>query len=250
MSTQYDAIGASYEEMKKLPAAQLEAYNFRKAVALYVKGAKVLDLACRTGFYAKTMLEMGAALVVGVDISSAMISVAKATSQSDKLVFQVGDCSKPMHRDGGHFDVVPGVCLLNYASNGEEMTDMFRNVAMNLREGGRFLAVTPHPANDPKRHSEAAAAARPVQYGNVTVSVTGEVADGVATHLVAVIGSGTVEFDAYHLRKEVYEQSAIEGGMRGTLAWRPIDLRSNDDAETWGSYLKVPHFGILEVYKC
>ncbi|KAL8737011.1 MAG: hypothetical protein Q9181_002098 [Wetmoreana brouardii] len=249
MATQYDAIGALYEEMRKLPAAQLQDYNFKKAVAPYAKDAKVLDLACGTGHNAKTVSDMGAAHVVGIDISSEMIEVAKATSTSDKLTFHIGDCSKPVRFEEGPFDLVLGVWLLNYAGNAEEMLDMCRNIAMNLKENGRFLGVTPHPTNDPKRHIERAAAARPVQYGNVTVTVRDEAGDGVATHLVAVTGQGNIEFDAYHLKRDIYEKSAKEGGLNGALVWEPVQLPAEYTAESWNSYLALPHFGILHVSK-
>ena len=143
MSTQYDTIGASYNDMRKFPAAQIQDYNFHKAAAPYAKGAKVLDLACGTGHYSRVLLAVGAASVVGIDISPVMIEAAEASSSStsDKSTFQVGDCSKPVAFDGGPFDLVVGSWLLNYAPSGKEMTNMFRTVAMNLRDGGHFLAV-------------------------------------------------------------------------------------------------------------
>ena len=53
MSTQYDDIGATYEEMRKLPISVLQDANVEAAVVPFVKGAKVLDLACGTGYYSK-----------------------------------------------------------------------------------------------------------------------------------------------------------------------------------------------------
>lgn len=250
MSTQYDNIAASYEELRKIPAAQLSGYNFESTIAPYVSGAKVLDLACGTGYWARKYLDMGAASVTGVDISSAMIENAKGTAPfSDKLRFQVGDCSKPTLFEDGPFDLVLGVWLLNYAPNRREMKEMFRNIAMNLKDGGRFIGVTPHPTNDPKAHTEKAAAARPVQYGNVTVNIAGELDDGVATHVTAVTGKGTIDFDAYHLQKDVFEAAAMDGGMNGELVWKSAELPPGESAEAWSSFVKVPHFGILTVLK-
>ena len=51
MSTQYDDIGSAYDEMKKLPVAILERENVKAALAPHIHGAKVLDLACGTGYY-------------------------------------------------------------------------------------------------------------------------------------------------------------------------------------------------------
>lgn len=246
MSTQYDTIGATYEEMRKLPAAQLQDYSFRKALAPYMKGTKVLDLACGTGYYSRTALELGAASVIGVDISPGMIEAAKALTASSKVTFQVADCSKPVIFDGGPFDLVLGAWLLNYAPNATEMRDMYRTVAMNLKQGGRFLGVTPHPTNDPKGHENQATAVRPIQNGNVTMLVKNEVEDGVATHLVAVTPSGKIEFEGFHLTKDVYERCAREGGMTGELIWKPLEFPAG---ESWDSFLEVPHFGILDLAK-
>ena len=250
MSTQYDAIGGSrYEEMKKLAAAQLQEHSFTKAVAPYAKGARVLDLACGTGHYSRVLLEMGAACVVGVDISKVMVEAAKASSTSDRLNFQVGDCSKPAVFDGGPFDLVIGVWLLNYAPSAKAMVDMFRNVSMNLKDGGYFVGVTPHPTNDPKTHVEETLHARPPQYGHVAVLVSGEVEDGIATHVISGTGPGTFEFDAYHLTKDVYVAAAREGGMKGRFIWKPTESPEGEASESWESYFKFPHFGILEVAK-
>ena len=249
MSTQYDAIGASYDELKKLPAAQLEVYNFKKAMEPYAKGAKALDLACGTGHHAKTALDLGAALVVGVDISPAMVEVARSSLTSDRATFLLGDCSKPTNFDGGPFDLVLGSWLLNYAPSAKEMSAMYRTVAMNLKEGGRLLAVTPHPTNGPKSHQDRGVIARPVKRGNITTFVKDEVEDGVVIHLVGITPSGKIEFDGYHLKKDVYERCAREGGMKGALLWKPVELPAGDIADSWDTYLEIPHFGILDVAK-
>jgi ubiquinone/menaquinone biosynthesis C-methylase UbiE len=70
MSTQYDAIQAPYDEIRKSSIALIERANVREAVAPFIKDARVLDLACRTGFYSHHFLKWEASKVVGVDISS------------------------------------------------------------------------------------------------------------------------------------------------------------------------------------
>ena len=257
MSTQYDDIGAAYEEMRKLPISILQDANVEAAVAPFIKGAKVLDLACGTGYYSKKFLEWGAKQVVGIDISKGMVDAANAASMnSDRLSFYVGDCSVPArHKDGG-FDVVFGAWLLNYASDGKEMANMFRNVSINLNGSGHFIGVTPPPTDNPRRHCERALVARPAQYGGVVVTITKDVKDGVATHLDATMRTGKVEFDAYHLTKRLYESCAREGGLEGALIWRPVDspdmrrdvLESIHDS-SWGKYLTVPHFSTLVLAK-
>ena len=255
MSTQYDKIGTSFDEIRKLPIALLEAANVKEVTKPYISGARVLDLACGTGFFSKAFLDWGASSVLGVDISTTMVNAARVSSTSNKLSFEVADCSRPIQYEGGPFDLVFGAWLLNYAPSGKDMANMFRNAALNLREGGRFISVTIPPTNDPKAHVEAALAARPSQYGGVTVTVTGEVEDGVATH-IDTNQEPKVELDTYHLRKEVHEKAAREGGFEGALTWRSVtipdgygdSLGGNRDGE-WDTYFTVPHFGVFVACK-
>lgn len=257
MATQYDDIGISYNEMRQLPGAKLIDQNVKTAVSPYIEGAKVLDLACGTGIYSNSLLSWGASEVLGVDISSAMIEVAKATTTSENVKFEVGDCTKPIMFGRGQYDLVVGAWLLNYAATKDEMTSMYRTIAMNLKDGGTFVGVTPHPTEDPKSFIQKASEVRPARLGEVNVSPSQKIPDGMSAHVKTVLDSGIVEFDAYHLRKSIYETSAREAGFSGTLVWKPVDLPDGKEedpammrpAEYWQTYIDVPHFGILIVLK-
>ncbi|KAI4188131.1 MAG: hypothetical protein LQ348_003966 [Seirophora lacunosa] len=257
MSTQYDKIGTLLDEMRKLAAPTIEHDNVQAAITPYLKGANVLDLACGSGHYSKPLLTWGAASVLGVDISSPMLNAARESAASDpRLTFHVADCSIPQRYDGGPFDLVFGSWLLAYASDKRELTQMFRNIAMNLKPGGHFVGVTTHPTDDPRAEAEKALSVQPALYAGVKVNITHSVDDGVATRVVAPTKAGTVEFDSFHLRKSLYEESAREGGILGVLSWRPVSIsqefregeRKASDEEC-EAYLTVPHFGILVVAK-
>ena len=97
---------------------------------------------------------------------------------------------------------------------------MYRNVSMNLKGSGHFIAVTPPSTNDPREYIENALAARPTQYDNMIVIVVKDVEEGVSTHFTATIKTGKVEFDTYRLISTVYERSARKGELRGNLTWR------------------------------
>ena len=257
MPTQYDDIAATYEEMKALPYVILLDANVKAAVAPFVKGAKVLDLACGTGYWSKKFVEWGAKQVVGVDISKGMIDTANAAATNlDRLSFHIGDCSVPVRYTDGPFDMVFGAWLLNYASDGKELVGMFRNISMNLRSNGQFIGVAPPPTNNPREHCERASAVQPAQYGGLVINITKDVEEGIATHLVAPVKSGTVEFDNYHLRKSLYEKSAREGGLEGPFLWRPTDSPDIDKdilesihSPSWEDYLAVPSFSTLVIAK-
>ncbi len=257
MSTQYDDIGATYEEMRQLPVSILQDANVEAAIAPFIKDAKVLDLACGTGYYSQKFLEWGAKQVVGVDISKGMVDAANAGSAHlDRLRFHVGDCSVPFQYDGGPFDVVFGAWLLNYASDSKAMADMFRNASVNLKDSGHFIGVTPPATNDPRGHCEKALAVEPAQYGGVVVTISRDVEEGVAAHFTARMKTGMIEFDFYHLSKKLYERSAREGGLEGALTWRPVDspdlrpdVLESLCTPSWDKYMMVPHMSTLVVAK-
>ena len=66
-----------------------------------------------------------------------------------------------------------------------------------------------------------------------------------------------MDFDCYHLRKEIHEASAREGGLCGELAWSVPDVpddflqhrRGGASIEEVDSYKVRPHFGLLVIAK-
>ena len=135
------------------------------------------------------------------------------------------------------------------------MVRMFRNIAFNLKAGGWFVGMTPHPSEDPRGQVEKALCAR-APCGGVKVTVKRDVDDGVETHLVAKTEAGIVEFDSICLRKSVYEESARLAMLKGTLEWRhviiPEDLEhkfKGGSDRSWDTYLRFSYFGVLVVGK-
>ncbi len=142
MSNQYDNIGESYSIKSELTVTLLQDANVEAVIKPYIRGARVLDLACGTGHHSRACIGWGASSVVGVDISPTMVDVARRSTTSEKIIFEVADCSKPKTYRGGEYDLVFAGWLLNYAPSGKDMANMFRNVALNLKDGGRFIVRT------------------------------------------------------------------------------------------------------------
>ncbi|KAK0622691.1 hypothetical protein B0T14DRAFT_494303 [Immersiella caudata] len=103
---QYDAIGEKYKVIKQLPTAVAEKSKVHAAIAPLVKDARVLDLACGTGFFSRLLIEWGAASVVDVDPSPAMIEAAEREAQcldpsiASCIEFRVGDAATLGKIDG------------------------------------------------------------------------------------------------------------------------------------------------------
>ena len=268
MSTQYIKIQRAYDELRKSDVSLIEHANVQSAVAPFIEGARVLELACGSGFYSYDFLKWGASAVVGVDISTAMIEEARSMASTQRpysdagtgtIDFKVADCSIPVAHDEGPFDLVFAAWLLNYARSGNDMIEMFRNVSLNLKEVGRFIAITPPPREDPAAFVEEERKIRPLPEGSGGLFLTtlGEVEDGIECNASMDTKFGKLSFDCYHLRKSIFEAAAREGGMEGELKWSltevPVEFlctkRGGTSLKELESYKVTPHYGMLVVVK-
>ena len=269
MATQYDSILAPYDYIRTRSIALIESENVHSALAPYIEAARVLELACGSGFYTYKLLNWGAKSVVGMDLSRTMLEAARGCQQAEKLKdlgggkkvkFVQGDGSEPTLYENGDFDLVFGAWFLNYAPDGAGLVDMFRNVALNLKPGGHFIGVTCPPSSDPKLSVEAEYKARPPPEGSGALyyHVIREVQDGIFFHVHGETPVGNVAFDCYHLRQEVYREAAREAGLMGEISWGVTSVpRAYLRGEGAGgasmreleSYVTVPNYGLLVIEK-
>ncbi|MCJ1288673.1 hypothetical protein MMC34_000202 [Xylographa carneopallida] len=230
MTTQYDKFGRLYNEMHSVPGQIMLPANTQAALG-DISGFDILDLACGAGFYSNLLIDWGAAHVLGIDISTEMIREARSSLAPNRphcIEYRVGDCTTPNLLktlgigDERQFDLVHGAWLLNYAADEEELTHMWRNVASNLKPGGRFVGIIPNleadfsdekPFDDPK-------------YG-VTTRAIGNVPHGYKVRVTAH-SAGGVEFENYILNgDDVYERSAAAAGM-SQVEWEAVSPRPED----------------------
>ncbi len=263
MSTQYNKIRAPYDAIREKSIALIERENIHTTLSPYISSAHVLDLACGTGFYTHSFIPWGARSVHGIDISPPMLAQARLLtppSQTPRTTFTLADCSHPTPYPGGPYDIVFGAWLLNYAPTRAALVEMFRNIALNLLPGGHFISVTVPPTNDPTASIDAETRVRPPPEGSGGLVYTKlrDVEDGVFFHVHGETGVGDVDFECFHLRREVYEGAAREGGLGGELRWGGTSvperwLRGEGDGgaevEELRSYGEVPGYGILVVGK-
>ena len=155
---------------------------------------------------------------------------------------------------------------MNYARTGKEMVEMYQSILLNLKRGGYFVAVTPVPTNDPRAHIEREMALRtlPTASGGMFSTVIGDVDDGVAVHRHSKTPVGDLDFDTYHLRKDVYQAAAREAGFSDEMRWgwttvpkgfmeQPSkygeDVNGDAGDEELATYDELPFFGTLLVTK-
>lgn len=274
--SQYDNIGSDYNIIKTLPYNRLEQHNFRKTVQPFLSGSdtSVIDFACGTGFYSSLLLSWGAPSLTGMDLSPAMVDGANArlasAVSSGSANFVVGDGFQPQlypHPSSsasstsqnpllGNFSLATGVWFLNYASSQPAMTSMFRSISTNLHPSGVFVGIVPQPTNDIA--SVAATFSRPpLSHVFPRIEYTSALPSGEGWHTHIFANDTGVDFWAYHLKKDVYEAAAREGGMRGKLEWRREEMLTDPEwraefnlsTEDWKVLEDTPQLGLLVVWK-
>ena len=258
IESQYNDLGSDYDLLNSLPSSRLEIDNLHRIVtSLLPKSTppqplKALDLACGTGRFTRLLLDWGFTSVLGVDISAGMIDVAKATTdptllRSGKIDFLVADGSVPQRyatdsrggdgdgegvgEGGGPHDFALGCWFHACASNREQMANMWRTVALNLKPGGYFVGTTPMPSEDPKANSLRIEKVRPMWKGNVNHVFLREIEDGIVERIVFLPLPGTkadekgekMELETYCLRKGVWEDGARGAGFE--ISWRMPEIR-------------------------
>jgi SAM-dependent methyltransferase len=118
----------------------------------------VLDVGCGEGYCARKVVEMGAARVVGSDISKEMITCALDVSNGDdrfkyyeavagNLLGGLNDNRDYLEIDSAEeaFDVAMAVFLFNYLTT-NEMEEVIRQIYTTLKPGGTFVFSVPHPS--------------------------------------------------------------------------------------------------------
>lgn len=122
-------------------------------------GGTVLDVGCGEGYCARKVVEMGAARVIGVDISEGMVQSARAASEGDDRFSYYAASSNDLlktleeRRDElgteggaeGSVDVAMAVFLFNYLTI-EETGEAIKQIHAALKLGGTFVFSVPHPS--------------------------------------------------------------------------------------------------------
>lgn len=102
-------------------------------------GARVLDAGCGTGVMVRAYLELGAAEVVGVDVSAEMVAcAARKFAGEPRVRFVCADAAALPADAAGPFDVV---VIYNAYPHMKDKAAVVRAAAEALRPGGRFLVA-------------------------------------------------------------------------------------------------------------
>lgn len=243
MNDQYDGIGDRYKAAREAPATKyLEAPSLIREVGP-VDGKAVIDFACGDGYFTRVWKRLGAAAVVGVDLSREMIDLARRQEEIDRLgiVYHVADAS--IRRIIGRFDLATAIFLFNYAEEETVLLKMAENVAGNLAPGGRLVAVVPNPDFVNGRRDT-------LPYGYYTE----EIRAGPSRLEVRMTFTGdapfSIEFSQW--RKPAYEEALARAGFRD-VRWTFFSVSDEGTAllggDFWRATLENPKSVILSAVK-
>ena len=147
--TQYDnaALAAQYSSKERFdhPMSRMQ-YDTWLRILGDVRGKKILDLACGSGYCSRLLAQKGA-IVTGVDIASEMIKIAQTeeTRAPMGIRYLLGDAAAfDLHE---LFDCVTPTYLLHYAESEDRLGAFTRGIARHLKAGGRMVAL--HAGVDP-----------------------------------------------------------------------------------------------------
>jgi SAM-dependent methyltransferase len=138
VSARYDAIADFYVGMVDDDVSDPVATALLE-LAGDVRDLRVLDLACGQGRVTRELARRGAASVVGIDLSSALLEKAVATAG---VRYVHGDATTPDALAGETFDVVVSHFGL---SDVDDLDGALATVARVLTRGGLFAFSIVHP---------------------------------------------------------------------------------------------------------
>lgn len=245
MAVKYDKIAREYQLSKTLPFREcIEWYSYRQLLG-NVSGKTILDLACGEGFYSRRVKALGAANVVGVDISEKMIELARQQEAARPLGIDYIVADAGGEIDFGDFDLVVASYLLNYARNRHELLAFCRTIAVNLKPGGHFVSINNNPDQPPQTYPACS------RYG-FKKTLSGPLVEGAVITYEFFRGGQSFKINNYYLSRAVHEWAFRKAGM-ADLLWHNMEVspgcRRRNGTAFWKDFLNhAPIIG-LRSYK-
>ena len=239
----YQGHAAGYQTAKRQP---WRTY-FEQPSALTLLGdlsnQSVLDLGCGEGHYSRLLKQLGAAQVLGVDLSSDMIELAQEQERSHPLGIDYRVCDAGTLKLQTKADLVFAGYLFNHARDREELRAQFSTVSDLLRPGGRLVALNNNP-DDPPSNFEAG---RPYGYSK---SIDGPLVEGAGIHYRFELEDGAVfTLTDYYISRAVM-QTVMEGCGLQQVHWpQPVLAPEGIEAmgaDYWSAIMTTPPFCLIE----
>ncbi len=143
---QFDSISKKYSSFVGIDP--IRNYLHYPAVIKELANAKeknILDVGCGDGFLPKILTTNLKAKVVGYDKSPELIQKAKNEELVDSLGIEYVVADQESFTSTIKFDDAVSVMVLPYSTNVEALDKFLSSTYLNLKDSGRFIAVTTNP---------------------------------------------------------------------------------------------------------
>ena len=139
-----DTFFEKYSQMSrsKLGLAGAGEWEILKKMFPDINGKRFLDLGCGYGWHCRYASEMGAAEVLGLDLSSKMLEIARQKSQGYQKIDYYECAIEDFDFPASSWDVVFSSLAIHYLESFEKLA---KNVYRTLSDKGEFLFSVEHP---------------------------------------------------------------------------------------------------------
>ena len=242
----YDKIAAQWENAKTIPYLEYIVSHSLFKMAGDVRGKDVLDLGCGEGTDTRRFKSLGAANVLGVDISAKQIQRAEEIEREAPLGCQYQVANVTDLDIDSAYDLVVGSFLLNNAASREHLLSLFRAIARALRPGGRFIGINVNMAMEPKYND----AMR--KYGRWQI-MPEDRKEGDTINIYHNNPDGSeMLINNYYLSPDTYASAAAEAGLRD-FHWPGLSVsQAGIDAFPpgyWDDFFKIPQILGVEAWR-
>jgi len=232
----YDAFAKDYQRTKASPVrAAIEAWTID---FLFGDGRNlsILDAGCGDGFHARRLVDQRRGQVTGVDVSPAMIELAREEERAAPRGIRYVCCAVEDLPDlfcSGPFDAVLAAYLLHYAPNVDVLRRMCQRLGSALAHGGRLVALTENPDQRPEDY----VAYAPYGFDKQALEPRRE-GSRIAYDLVS--GRQVIRLETFWYSRGTYEAALEEAGFRH-IGWEPLRLDpAAESPEYYAAYLRNP----------
>lgn len=148
MTSEYDSIAKEYAKAdQRLLRRFCYAPHFKTYIG-QLNGERALDIGCGNGASTRLIKSLGAGEVIGTDISSAQIDLARS-KQSEGITYYQRD-ARQSHSDFGSFNLVTAMLMLHTSETLADLQSMVKTASDVLLPGGRFHAIVANFKTDKK----------------------------------------------------------------------------------------------------
>jgi SAM-dependent methyltransferase len=232
----YDAIAKDYQRTKASPVrAAIETWTLAQLLG-DCRGLAVLDAGCGDGFHARWLMAAGAARVAGIDVSPAMIELAREQERAQPRGIPYVCCAAENLPDlfcGAGFDVVLASYLLHYAADVRVLERMCQRLGNALAPGGRLVALVENPDQSTADYAGYA----PYGFDKQAAEARRE---GSRISYGLVAGRQIIRFDTHWYSRATYARVLAAAGFVD-ICWHPLQLDpAVESPEFYADYVRNP----------